>query len=74
MKMRKLGASGLEVAPLSFGGNVFGWTVKDLPTAFALLDRFAGDGFSVIHRASGPRKNYTLTTLYTRALLRSEAA
>jgi len=39
MKMRTLGHSGIEIAPLVFGGNVFGWTV-DEPTAFALLDRF----------------------------------
>ena len=26
MQMRKLGNSGLEIAPLMFGGNVFGWT------------------------------------------------
>jgi aryl-alcohol dehydrogenase-like predicted oxidoreductase len=39
MEKRKLGNSGLEVAPLAFGGNVFGWTV-DEPTSFALLDAF----------------------------------
>jgi len=27
MMKRKLGRSGLDVAPLAFGGNVFGWTV-----------------------------------------------
>lgn len=37
MNKRKLGRSGLEAAPLAFGGNVFGWTV-DEPTSFRLLD------------------------------------
>jgi aryl-alcohol dehydrogenase-like predicted oxidoreductase len=39
MENRKLGNSELEVAPLAFGGNVFGWTT-DEPTSFALLDAF----------------------------------
>ena len=50
MKKRKLGNSGLEVAPLAFGGNVFGWTV-DEPTAFELLDRFVASGFNFIDTA-----------------------
>src|SRR5690349_1208159 len=50
MKKRKLGKSGLEVAPLAFGGNVFGWTV-DEPTAFALLDAFAASGCNLIDTA-----------------------
>jgi aryl-alcohol dehydrogenase-like predicted oxidoreductase len=50
MKRRKLGDSGLEVAPLAFGGNVFGWTV-DEPTAFQLLDAFVSDGFNLIDTA-----------------------
>ena len=29
IEKRKLGNSNLKVAPLIFGGNVFGWTVKD---------------------------------------------
>ncbi len=37
MKKRKLGNSGLEVAKLALGGNVFGWTA-DEPTSFKLLD------------------------------------
>jgi aryl-alcohol dehydrogenase-like predicted oxidoreductase len=36
MKKRRLGRSGLEVAPLAFGGNVFGWTI-DESTSFRLL-------------------------------------
>jgi aryl-alcohol dehydrogenase-like predicted oxidoreductase len=50
MKKRKLGQSGLEVAPLAFGGNVFGWTV-DQPTAFRLLDTFIEHGFSLVDTA-----------------------
>lgn len=50
MRKRKLGNSGLEVAPLAFGGNVFGWTV-DEPTAFQLLDAFVSDGFNLIDTA-----------------------
>src|SRR5947209_19547401 len=50
MKMRKLGTSGLEVAPLAFGGNVFGWTA-DEPTSFQLLDAFVAAGFNLIDTA-----------------------
>ncbi|MGD2271642.1 MAG: aldo/keto reductase [Desulfobacterales bacterium] len=50
MKKRRLGNSGLEVAPLAFGGNVFGWTV-DEPTSFALLDAFVDAGFNLIDTA-----------------------
>lgn len=50
MKRRKLGNSELEVAPLAFGGNVFGWTV-DEQTSFKLLDRFADAGFNLIDTA-----------------------
>lgn len=49
-KKRKLGSSGLEVAPLAFGGNVFGWTV-DESTAFRLLDVFVDAGFNLIDTA-----------------------
>lgn len=50
MQMRPLGRSGLTVAPLAFGGNVFGWTA-DEATSFALLDAFVGDGFNLIDTA-----------------------
>jgi len=50
MKKRKLGNSGLEVAPWAFGGNVFGWTV-DAPKAFELLDAFVAAGFNLIDTA-----------------------
>lgn len=50
MERRPLGRSGIEIAPLVFGGNVFGWTV-DEATSFALLDRFVEDGFNGIDTA-----------------------
>ena len=50
MIKRKLGNSGLEIAPLALGGNVFGWTV-DEPTAFTLLDSFLAAGFHLIYTA-----------------------
>ncbi len=50
MKRRKLGTTGFEVAPLAFGGNVFGWTV-DEPTSFRLLDTFVDAGFNLIDTA-----------------------
>src|SRR5688572_14373498 len=50
MKYRALGRTGLEIAPLVFGANVFGWTV-DQPTAFALLDRFIDAGLNAVDTA-----------------------
>ncbi len=50
MQKRTLGTSGLEVAPLAFGGNIFGWTV-DETTSFTLLDAFTGAGFNLVDTA-----------------------
>jgi aryl-alcohol dehydrogenase-like predicted oxidoreductase len=50
MEKRRLGNSGLAVAPLAFGGNVFGWTVDEL-TSFKLLDAFVAAGFNLIDTA-----------------------
>ena len=50
MKKRRLGNSNLEVSPLCFGCNVFGWTVKE-PMAFALLDRLLAAGINFIDTA-----------------------
>src|SRR5574338_326144 len=50
MERRRLGNSGLEVAPLALGGNVFGWTV-DERSAFPLLDAFVAAGFNLIDTA-----------------------
>jgi aryl-alcohol dehydrogenase-like predicted oxidoreductase len=48
---RRLGRSGLEVAPLALGGNVFGWTV-DEATSFQVLDAFVAAGFNLIDTAN----------------------
>lgn len=50
MQLRPLGRSGLQVSPLCFGGNVFGWTV-DEATAFSLLDAWLDAGFNFIDTA-----------------------
>jgi aryl-alcohol dehydrogenase-like predicted oxidoreductase len=50
MQKRALGKTGLEVAPLAFGGNVFGWTA-DEKTSFQLLDAFTQGGFNLIDTA-----------------------
>ena len=50
MNRRKLGNTGFDVAPLAFGGNVFGWTV-DEATSFHLLDAFVDAGFNLIDTA-----------------------
>ena len=47
MQKRALGKSGIEIAPLIFGGNVFGWTA-DERTSFELLDAFVAAGFNCI--------------------------
>ena len=52
MQKRQLGNSGLEVAPLAFGGNVFGFTV-DEPTSYKLLDHFFEAGFNLVDTADG---------------------
>ena len=50
MQKRRLGNSGLEIAPLMFGGNVLDWTA-DEAASFALLDRFVAAGFDAIDTA-----------------------
>lgn len=50
MMRRKLGRSGLEVSPLCFGGNVFGWTV-DEATSLQLLDAMFAAGINFIDTA-----------------------
>jgi aryl-alcohol dehydrogenase-like predicted oxidoreductase len=50
MKKRKLGNSGLEVAPLALGGNVFGWTI-DEPASFQVLDAFLAAGLNFVDTA-----------------------
>ena len=50
MGNRPLGRSGISVAPLALGGNVFGWTA-DEPTSFAILDAFVEAGGNMIDSA-----------------------
>jgi aryl-alcohol dehydrogenase-like predicted oxidoreductase len=50
MLVRPLGRSGLEVAPLALGCNVFGWTA-DEATSFAILDEFVNAGFNLLDTA-----------------------
>lgn len=50
MLTRELGRSGLQVSPLCFGCNVFGWTV-DEATSFSLLDAWVDAGFNFIDTA-----------------------
>ncbi len=47
---RPIGSSGIEVAPLALGGNVFGWTA-DEETSFAILDAFVDAGGTMIDTA-----------------------
>jgi aryl-alcohol dehydrogenase-like predicted oxidoreductase len=50
MKHRQLGRSSLQVAPLAFGGNVFGWSA-DEARSFELLDAFVDHGLNLIDTA-----------------------
>lgn len=47
---RPLGRSGLQIAPLALGGNVFDWTA-DEARSFALLDAFVDAGFNLVDTA-----------------------
>ena len=48
--LRLVGTSGLSVAPLALGGNVFGWTA-DEATSFTILDAFVDAGGTMIDTA-----------------------
>jgi aryl-alcohol dehydrogenase-like predicted oxidoreductase len=52
MHLRPLGRSPLSVAPLAFGGNVFGWSA-DEKRSFELLDAFVDAGFNLVDTADG---------------------
>jgi aryl-alcohol dehydrogenase-like predicted oxidoreductase len=53
MEKRKLGKSGLEIAPLALGGNVFGWTIEEQMSfmSFKIMDAFLAAGFNFIDTA-----------------------
>jgi aryl-alcohol dehydrogenase-like predicted oxidoreductase len=48
---RKLGRTGLKVAPICLGGNVFGWTA-DEATSFRVLDAYLDAGGNFIDTAN----------------------
>ena len=50
MDYRKLGKTGLDVSPVCFGGNVFGWTL-DEAASFKMLDAMAAQGINFIDTA-----------------------
>jgi aryl-alcohol dehydrogenase-like predicted oxidoreductase len=50
MQLRHLGRSGLQVAPLCLGGNVFGWTA-DEAASFAVMDALIEAGLNFIDTA-----------------------
>ena len=50
VEKREIGDSGIEVAPLALGGNVFDWTA-DEQTSFAILDAFVDTGGTMIDTA-----------------------
>jgi len=48
--LRPLGTSGIQVAPVALGGNVFGWTANEA-TSFRMLDAFVDAGGTMIDTA-----------------------
>ena len=50
MKKVKINHTELEIAPINFGGNVFGWTL-DEKQSFNILDQFYENGFNFIDTA-----------------------
>lgn len=50
MQKRIIKNSDLEIAPVNFGGNVFGWTL-DEKQSFDILDKFTDGGFNFIDTA-----------------------
>lgn len=50
MEKRKIKNTDLSVAPVNFGGNVFGWTL-DEKQSFDILDQFTEAGFNFIDTA-----------------------
>lgn len=50
VEKRPLGQSGISVAPLALGGNVFGWTADDR-TSFDILDAFVDAGGNMVDSA-----------------------
>jgi aryl-alcohol dehydrogenase-like predicted oxidoreductase len=51
MDRRRLGQSGIEIAPIMLGTNVLGWIV-DQPMASRILDTFVDAGFNAVDTAN----------------------
>lgn len=51
MEKRRFGSTDLTIAPLVFGGNVFGWTLNE-QESFEILDAFVDYGFNAIDTAN----------------------
>jgi aryl-alcohol dehydrogenase-like predicted oxidoreductase len=51
MQRRTLGKTSIQVFPVCFGGNIFGWTV-DETQSFAVLDAYAAGGGNFIDTAN----------------------
>lgn len=50
MKLQQLGNTDLQIPPIVFGGNVFGWTLNE-QESFDMLDRLLDAGFNTIDTA-----------------------
>lgn len=50
MKKRQIGNTDLQVYPIAFGGNVFGWTINEVKS-FEILNGFTEAGFNFIDTA-----------------------
>ncbi|KKX48428.1 hypothetical protein L950_0221265 [Sphingobacterium sp. IITKGP-BTPF85] len=50
MKKVTIKNTDLEIAPINFGGNVFGWTL-DEKESFDILDAFVDEGFNFVDTA-----------------------
>jgi len=51
MKKVQLGNTKIEISPIIFGGNVFGWTLNE-EESFRILDAFIDKGFNAIDTAN----------------------
>ena len=51
MRHKKLGKTKLEIPPIVFGGNIFGWT-SDQKMSFRLFDELLEKGFNFIDTAN----------------------
>lgn len=50
MRLRPIGKSGIQIAPLMLGGNVFGWTA-DEAMSHRILDQFVDAGLNAVDTA-----------------------